>query len=79
MVNFFDVTLPDCKNDMSFFGWGRNSLQSEIAREETDGGFFPPDLTYVSFYLLRVITGVISFFLGVSRIHDRQGQPKKKC
>ena len=79
MVSFFDVTLPDCKNDMSFFGWGRNSLQSEIAREETDGGFFSPDLTYVSFYLLRVITGVISFFLGVSRIHDRQGQPKKKC
>lgn len=42
MVNFFDVTLPDCKNDMSFFGWGRNSQQSEIAREETDRGFFFP-------------------------------------
>lgn len=79
MVNFFDVTLPDCENELSFLGWGRNSQQNEIARDETDGAFFFSDLTYVSLYLPRVITGVISFFLGVSRIHDRQGQPKKKC
>ena len=80
MVNFFDLTLPDCKNELSFFGWGRNSQESEVTREETKGGFFFFSvLTYVSFYLPRVITGVISFFLGVSRIHDRQGQPKKKC
>ena len=40
MVNFFDLILPDCKNELFFFGWGRNSQQSEVTREETKGGFF---------------------------------------
>lgn len=73
MVNFFDLTLPDC-----FVGVvipNKVRLQGKRLRK----GFFVSDVTYVSFYLPRVITGVISFFLGVSRIHDRQGQPKKKC
>lgn len=79
MVNFFDLTLPDCKNELSCFVGvviaNKVRLQGKRLRE----GFFFSDVTYVSFYLPRVITGVISFFLGVSRIHDRQGQPKKKC
>lgn len=73
MVNFFDLTLPDCF--VAVVIPNKVRLQGKRLRE----GFFFSDVTYVSFYLPRVITGVISFFLGVSRIHDRQGQPKKKC